>query len=197
MTLVELIVTTGIFVLAMSGISYLAFSGFRYYQFTINQGQILEEIQKSVSPITKEVREMRQADSGAFAIELANSSQLIYYADIDETADVERVDYYIASDCLVKGVTKPTGSPPRYLDENEQTANITCNVANKTGEPLFTYYNDYPSLTSPLSVPAQVHQVKIIGLYLRIESTGKTPIPKSKVISEYIRPRNINKEEEN
>lgn len=197
MSLVELIVTMAIFVLAMSGISYLAFSGFRYYQFTINQGQILEEIQKSVSPITKEVREMRQADSGAFAIELANSNQLIYFADIDETADVERIDYYVDGDCLVKGVTKPTGSPPRYLDENEQTANITCNVANRTGEPLFTYYNNYPTLTSPLTVPAQVHQVKIIGLYLRIESTGKTPLPKSKVISEYIRPRNINKEEEN
>jgi hypothetical protein len=52
-------------------------------------------------------------------------------------------------------------------------------------------------LTSPLALPAQTHQIKIVSLYLRIESTGKNPLPKSKVISEYIRPRNINKEEEN
>ncbi len=197
MTLVELIVTTAIFVLAMTGVSYLAFAGFRYYQFTINQGQILEEIQKSVTPMTREIREMRQADSGAFAIELAESNQLVYFANIDDSIDAERIDYYRNGDCLVKGITKPTGSPPRYLDENEQTANITCNVANATGEPIFTYYNDYPALTNPLSVPAQVHQVKIVGLFLRIESTGSNPIPKSKVFSEYIRPRNINKEEEN
>lgn len=197
MSLVELIITIAIFVLAISGISYLAFSGFRYYRFTIDQGQILEEIQKSVTPTTKEIREMRQADSGAFAIELAESNQLIFFANIDDTTDAERIDYYRAGNCLVKGITKPTGSPPRYLDENEQTANITCNVANESDEPLFAYYNNYPSLTSPLAVPAQVHQIKIVGLYLRIDSTGENPLPKSKVISEYIRPRNINKEEEN
>ncbi len=197
MSLVELIITLAIFVLAISGITYLAFSGFRYYQFTINQGQILEEIQKSVAPITREVREMRQADSGAFAIELADSDQLIFFANIDDDTGVERISYSRNGDCLVKDIIKPTGSPPRYLDENEQSANITCNVGNRAEEPIFTYYNNYPGLTNPLSLPAQVHQVKIIGVYLRIESTGKNPLPKSKVISEYIRPRNINKEEEN
>ena len=101
MSLVELIIAIAIFVLAMSGISYLAFSGFRYYQFTINQGQILEEIQKSVAPITREVREMRQADSGAFAIELAESDQLIFFANIDEEADVERISYIRNGDCQI------------------------------------------------------------------------------------------------
>lgn len=197
MTLVELVVTMGIFGLAMAGISYMAFSGFRYYNFIINQNQILEEIQKSITPITKEVREMRQADSGSFAIELADANQLIFYADIDDSPDAERIRYARSNECLVKGILKPTGVPPRYLDENETTANITCNVANETAEPIFSYYNNYPALTSPLAVPAATNQIKIIGFYLRVSSTGKNPLPKSKVIAEYIRPRNINKEEEN
>lgn len=197
MALVELIVTLAIFVLAMGGITYLAYAGFHYYQFIINQAEIVSEFQKSINLTSKEIREMRQADSGAFAIELAQANELVFYCNIDEEPDAERIRYFREGNCLRKGTIHPTGAPPRYLPENEIITEISCNVTNNPTEPLFTYYNDYPSIDSTLPLPANVNQIKVIKLLTRVSSTGKSPLPVSKVISEYIRPRNINKEEEN
>ena len=90
---------------------------------------------------------------------------------------------------------EPTGTPAKYLDANEQTTNISCNVTNAVDEPVFSYYNSYPGTASKLNTPASPNQVKIIELELRISSTGNNPMPVSKLISEYIAPRNINREE--
>lgn len=193
-SLMELLVTIGIFMLALFGITILAKVGFNFYNFTINQAEIVSNIQKSVNILSKEMREMRQADSGAFAIEDASNNQLVFYSDVDATGDVERVRYFKSGNCLKRGIVKPTGTPSRYLVGNETVADISCNVTNEGSEPVFLYYDNYPGAGSLLTTPADPHLIKVIKLYLRISSTGKQPIPISKTISEYISPRNINQE---
>jgi len=80
---------------------------------------------------------------------------------------------------------------------NEQISNISCNITNNTSEPIFVYYSDYPSSSTLLSTPADQHRIKVIKIFLRISSTGLRPLPVSKTITDYIRPRNINKEDDN
>lgn len=196
-TLMELLISIGIFLLAVMGVTMMARLGFRYYNFILNQADIVSNIQKSINAMSKEIRELRQADSGAFAIEDASNNQFVFYSDIDSTAEVERVRFFRSGDCLKRGITEPTGIPPRYDVINEQIADISCNVTNTGAEPVFSYYSDYPGPGTILTTPADPHLIKVINLYLRISSTGKSPIPVSKVISEYISPRNINQEEEN
>lgn len=196
-SLMELLITIGILLLTVLGITLMAQLGFRYYNFAINQAEIVSNIQKSINTSSKEIREIRQADSGAFAIEEANDNQFIFYSDIDETSEVERVRYSRSGNCLRRGITEPSGTPPRYLIDSEEITDISCNVTNNIDEPIFIYYSNYPSEISLLPTPADPHLVKVINIYLRISSTGKNPIPVSKVISEYISPRNINQEQEN
>ncbi len=194
-TLLEMIMALIIFVLALMGATIMAQSGIKYSNFIFNQAEITNEIQKSITLMVKQIRETRQADSGSFAMEKAESNQFIFYSNIDKTPDVERVRYLRLNNCLKEGIIKPTGTPPRYLDANEQINDLTCNVANSESEPIFSYYKDYPSPSTLLTVPANLSQIKVIKIYLRITSTGKTPLPNSKIISEYVSPRNINQEE--
>lgn len=194
-SLVEVVVIIGIFSLAMLGATYLAYAGYRYYHFILNQADIISEIQKSVNLMSKEIREMRQADSGAFCLETADANQIIFYSNIDDLPDVERIRYFLSGTCLKKGVTKPSGTPSRYLDTNEQLSDITCNVANKESDKVFSYYSGYPSPSTLLTYPADPNKTKVVKVYLFISSTGKVPLPTSKIISTYISPRNINSEE--
>lgn len=191
----ELLVTIGIFLLALAGITIMAKLGFNFHNFTINQAEIVSNIQKSINILSKEIREMKQADSGGFAIEDASNNQFVFYSDVDAADDVERVRYFKSGDCLKRGITEPTGTPARYVVSGEQVADISCNVTNTPSEPIFSYYDNYPEAASLLTTPADPHLIKVIKLYLRISSTGKNPIPVSKTISENIAPRNINQEE--
>ena len=193
-SLIELLVSIGIFLLAIAGITYLVFIAYNYYRFIFNQAEILGTIEKSVNLMSKEMREMRQADSGAFSIGQAQDDTIVFYSNVDNDPDVERIRYFTSSKCLKREVVKPTGDPPQYLDTGEQTSNITCNVDNYPSEPIFTYYNGYPSESTLMETPAEPNQVKIIKLYLRIASSGKDPVPTSKIISLYTTPRNINQE---
>ena len=193
----ELLITIGIFLLAMFGITMLARLGFRYYNFVFNQAEIVSAIQTSINTMSKEIREIRQADSGGFAIEEGVNNEFIFYSDVDKTAEVERVRYFLTGNCLKRGIVKPTGTPARYVTSGEQVKDISCNITNSAQQPVFTYYSGYPGSTTLLTTPADPHKVKVIKIYLRISSTGKQPIPVSKDINLYTTPRNINQEIQN
>lgn len=191
-TVIETFVTIGIFTLIMLGVTYMVFSGFRYYHFILNQAELVSDLQKSSSAITKEIREMRQSDSGSYALSEASENEIVFYSNLDDSSDVEMIRYFKSGECLKKGVIKPTGSPARYLDTNEVIVDVTCNAVNGDDEPFFTFYSGYPSDETVLENPIELQNVKVIKFYLRVESTGQRPVPTSKTISLFITPRNIN-----
>lgn len=192
----ETLISMAIFILAIMGITLMVQMGYKYYNFIFNQAEIVSNIQKSINEMSKEIREMRQADNGAFDLEKATANEIIVYSNNDSAPDVERVRYFIDGTCLKKGVTKPSGAPAVYNTANEQVNNLNCNVTNLPGEKPFTYYSDYPSGSTLLADPVDSNKVKIVKIYLRISSTGLKPIPVSKVITDYVRPRNVNREDD-
>lgn len=191
----EVLIAMAIFVLAILGITIMAQMGYHYYNFIFNQAEITSNIQKSVNEMSKETREMRQADTGAYNLEEAGANEIIFYSNTDSAPDVERVRYFIDSGCLKKGIIKPTGAPAAYTPGGEQVSNVSCNVDNGAGEPLFAYYQGYPDAGTLLAAPVDVHLVKIVKIFLRVKATGLTPLPSSKTIVEYVRPRNVNRED--
>jgi len=193
-TLVEMLVVIGIFSLIMTAASYFAYASFRYYNFVLNQAAITQALQKSINIMSKEIREMIQADSGAFALESADDNDIIFYADIDDDDNVERVNYYREGDCLNKATIEPSGVPPRYLEIDTEIEEINCNLDNSAEESLFTYYDGFPDETSELTTPVGVEQVRVIGIFLKFSVEGKQPLPTSKTVSLWVTPRNINQE---
>lgn len=193
-SLMEMLITIAIFILAIFGITIMVQMSYHYYNFIFNQAEIVNNTQKTLKEMSQEIREMRQADNGGFNVERAAANEIIIFSNIDETSDVERVRYYKEGDCLKKGIVKPTGTPVVYNLATEEISNVSCNITNAGEEPLFAYYSGYPSTSSLLPGPVDPHLIRIVKIYLRVSSTGLKPIPMSKVITDYVRPRNVNRE---
>lgn len=185
-------VAIGIFSVLLLGITYMVYASYKYYDTIMNQTDITSNLQKNMNLMSKEIREMRQADSGSYALGEATNAEILFYSNIDNTSDVERIRYKKDGTCLKKGVTKPSGSPLAYLDANETFSTLTCNLDNATSEPVFAFYSGYPSSSTLLPDPVVPRSVKIIKISLRIKSPSIKNAPTSKIINFYVTPRNIN-----
>jgi len=94
-TLIETLVTIFIFALLMGAISALVVKAYRTYAFSIQKAQAIYEARKGVEVMIKEIREAKVGDDGAYIIEKAEDYEFIFYSDIDQDAEVERVRYFI------------------------------------------------------------------------------------------------------
>lgn len=94
-TLIEALVTIAIFVLAMGAVIGFIVMAYRTYGFTFQQSQAILEARKGVETMVKEIREARVGDDGAYIIEKADDYEFIFYSDIDDDGETERVRYFI------------------------------------------------------------------------------------------------------
>jgi hypothetical protein len=119
--------------------------------------------------LTSELRETTTASTGAYAIDTAADQQLIFYSNIDNDANIERIRYYISGGKLYRGTIEPSGNPITYNSANESSSVVQNNVANGS-TPLFYYYNDdYNGVTgNPLTQPVNVTDIRFIRLNLRV-----------------------------
>jgi hypothetical protein len=70
------------------------------------------------------------------------------------------------------GVTPPTETLPRtYPAGDSQTIQIADHIVNTADDSMFSYYNkNYPgdADNNPVPVPADVSQIRLIKIFLRI-----------------------------
>jgi hypothetical protein len=138
---------------------------------TVNQSNF------SVSGFSREIRTARSGDNGTYLLEIADSQEIVFYSDIDLDGKAERVSYYLDGTDLRKSVIEPTGNPVEYLAENSKDKIIAGDVRNGE-DALFYYYNgDWPadSVNNPLSVPADLDEVRMVQIYLLINPTEDKP----------------------
>ena len=165
---VEMIIAISIFSLLMIGLSVLFARLWSTQRYTIETGLASFAASRGVSTVIKDIRSARQADNGAFAIESGDDFEIIFYANIDDDADTERVRYFLntTDDVLQKGVTDPnTGVvPPTYNPgADEVVTDIAGSIVNDTGtEPMFEYFDtNSAQLTTPIT-PNDVTMVKML-----------------------------------
>lgn len=94
-TLIEVLITMAIFVLAMGAITGFAIATYRSQAYTFQQSIAINEARKGVETMVKEIREARTGDDGAYVIEKADDYEIIFYSDIDKDNETERVRYFI------------------------------------------------------------------------------------------------------
>jgi type II secretory pathway component PulJ len=123
----------------------------------------------------QELRNAYASSVGSYAIDTAQSQQLIFYTNIDSDVGMERVRYFIQNGSLRRGVVDPTGSPLTYNFGSEVVREIQNNVANQA-TPLFYYYdNTYDGTTDNfLTQPVNVTDVRYVKLNLMITNKGGT-----------------------
>ena len=169
LSLLEIVVTLGIFSMAIVGVSTFITQSYKANLLANEQAEAIENARTGTDIMVKEIREASPAENGAYPIEVANDQNLIFYSDIDSDELIEKVRYYLDGTNLIKAVTDPSGFPPEYINPAQETI-ISRYVQNGT-EPLFYYYNaDYPidTVNNPLITPAAVNNIRLVRTYLKI-----------------------------
>jgi Tfp pilus assembly protein PilW len=173
LTLMEILVSLGIFLLINALIWMFVKQSYFFQSFVFEQTTSINEAQRGVETMIKEIREAVPGDTGAYPIEKADKFELIFFSDYDRDVSVERIRYYLNGSDFIKAVTEASGTPLQYLPQNEVATILSRYVRNTGEEPVFAYFNgDYPNDTehNPLTTPADPVVLKLIHVHLEINA---------------------------
>ncbi len=94
-SLVETLVTIGIFGVIIVIVSGIVLSLYKTQNYSWQQSLAIDEARRGVRIMVKEIREARYGDNGAFLLEKAGDKEFVFYSDIDEDGDTEKVRYFL------------------------------------------------------------------------------------------------------
>jgi len=178
-TLVEILVSISIFV--MVG---LAIANYGRDIFSLNtslQNSLTAQMdgRQVVKKLVAELRGASPSSLGAYPIETAGTSTLIFYSNVDSDAYKERIRYYVSGTTLRRGVIKPSGNPLTYPSGSETFSTIVRNVKVSTSTPIFEYFDgNYAGTTTPLVQPVTISSIRLIRTTVVIEAdANKSPNP--------------------
>ena len=163
LTLIEALVTIGIFTLAMGVVVGFVIMIYQTYDFIWQQAIAVGEARRGVETMVKQIREARPGDDGSFILERADNFEFIFFSNIDGDEAVERVRYFVQGTYFKKGVINPTGWPIKYPLEKEQIFVLSQYVRNL---PLIFRYFDGQGIE--LAAPARLRDTKLMRVSLII-----------------------------
>lgn len=176
-TLIELIVVSVLLALIASAILGLQYILTQNREVTVRNYLNVDNANRNLTMIEREIRTAQLSASGAYPLVTAQDNELTFYSDVDFDGVIERVRYTRTDNTLTRGVIKPTGQPPTYLVANESERTLSTDIQNDT-LPVFYFYNgDWPTDTdnNPLATPATLSEIKLIRIYLQINSDNDSP----------------------
>ena len=137
--------------------------------------------------MSHELRSAHPSDTGAFPLVEIAAQRLIFYANVDSDAAIERVRYELVGTDLIRGVTQPTGNPIVYDVAGELSSIIARSIRNGTS-PVFSYYtSDYPAV---VTAAADISDATYISFSFTIDAdTLQEPSPV--VVQSQVQLRNL------
>ncbi len=191
LTLLEIVVSLGIFLMLAAGVYLFVIQGYRSQETTLHQTQAITEAQRGIDTFKKQLRDARTADNGAYPLVLADDQQLTFYSDIDADQQAEHVRLWLNGTDLMHSTIEPSGSPITYPVGNEVTKIIARDLENGSN-PVFIYFDGNAAATSgtPLSTPADVTKAKLVMISLQIDADVNRP-PDEFVLTSSVQIRNL------
>jgi len=175
-TLVETIVATFLFIGLVGAVSGFAIFFFKNFSFSYEEQQSIDLIQGAVTRISRDIREARTGNQGAWPIISPGDNEFIFYSDVTNDGRTDRVRYFLDGNLLKRGIIEPTQVPVDYPLSQEKITVIASNI-DPGGKPIFTYYNgQYPSNMTNNPLPAQLRllSTRLVTVYLRSNISGNT-----------------------
>ncbi len=174
-TLVELIVGVAIF--SLIGLGLIFFQ--RTVVWTTKTAQtnlvVQQQVRRTLNTFSDELRSAKPSASGAYAIESAGTSSIVFFSNIDTATDTERVRYFLATsststlyDVIKRGIIKPTGTT--YNSANESISTIATNIKNTSSTPLLTYFDEgYAGTSTALALPVNISAIRHVQMNIIIQ----------------------------
>jgi type II secretory pathway component PulJ len=144
MTLMEMMIAIGIYMVLMLAVFSSITSLYRYNAYSIEQSGEIDSARRGITEWNRDVKEMTTAEDGTWPITVIEPHRLGYYSDTDRDDSVEYVEYILSTTTLVKYTYEPTGSPATYNlsvpDIEETLSEYVQNIAQATS--TFFYFDD-------------------------------------------------------
>lgn len=94
-TLIEVIVATAVFAIAIGAVSSFVITMYRRQSYTFQQSAAIDEARKGIETMVRELREAKAGNDGSYMIEKAEDHEIIFYSDVDKDGDTEKIRYFV------------------------------------------------------------------------------------------------------
>ena len=174
-TLVEMIVTVGIFSLLLIALFDAIATFYRVNAYTLAQAYEVNSARRGLDLIMRDMREMTFSDSGTYPLAVMATNSIGFYSDVDRNQSVEYVNYVLSGTTLYKYIYHATGSPPVYSTTTPDETDIVSEyVRNNTqATSTFQYYVDGGTLASATDTVTDVRYIQTT-MVINVDP-GRTP----------------------
>lgn len=175
----EMLVSLGIFMLMIGSIMAVYLNSNKFKVIVFEQLLTQAEGRAAVRNFINDVRRANYSSIGAYPLQTAGTSTIVFYSDIDGDSLRERIRYFTSSTILYRGTIKPIGTPISYPTSSEIIIPMAHSVVNTSS--LFYYYDqNYAggATSTPLTQPVTTTLVRLVEIRLVIERDPyKSPMP--------------------
>lgn len=168
-SLIEMIVAISILSLMATGVAFYFSRIWPLQKFALDSAKAQLTASQSVTSLTKLFRNMRQSDSGDYALHTANSTGVIFFADQDGDAGVERVRVFLDGTTLKMGIIHPVGNPISYPVNQESVQILLTDTRNGVGSHPSTIFHYYDEGNVELTGGFSIGDVRMIGIDLYVD----------------------------
>lgn len=179
-TLLEVIVSLGIFTLFVSSVVMIFSTGYSYNLILWEQLATQTDGRKALRLVADDVRRAENSSIGSYPIATAENYEFIIYANVDSDIERERVRYFVSNETLYRGVVQPQGSPLSYVTSTESATEIAQAVVNvNKGVPVFLYYDEsFTGVEAAMTQPVDITDIRLVKIQLELEADPtKSPVP--------------------
>ncbi len=146
-TALEVIISIAVFAVVFVAVTASVIFSLKSQQHSLESAEILSNARAPLLEIIKDIREASYSDIGDYPINSISSSSVVFFADIDRDANIEKVKYFLSGDSIYKQSTEATGTPLAYPDFGDPKL-LAVGVKNsQQNEPLFRFYDKNGSTT--------------------------------------------------
>lgn len=189
LTLIELLIAISLMGAIFLALAVFTDNGFKLWRVTRQKVENEEKVRNALLQLTREVRELRSADNGAFAIESATNQQFVFFANVDSDLGTERLRYFFSNGAIYRGVIDPVGSPATYPTANEQITTIVDHVL-LVGDVFDFYDQNYTGTQNPLAFPVDPNAIHLVAIHFQID-VDPTTSPTPTDVQTQVTPRNL------
>jgi prepilin-type N-terminal cleavage/methylation domain-containing protein len=161
-TLIELLVAMAVLLMIAALSSEFIIKGFRSTTFESEQATAIQNARRGMEIMVKEIRGANNSERGDYPLATIESDNLIYYSDINDDGEMEKIRYWADGNFLKKTETAP-GAGNNYTGAGATT--VMSNYLNNQAEPIFTYYDNNRAETP------NINNVRLINIRLKINVT--------------------------
>ncbi len=189
LTLVEVLVVVGLSTVLMVTITLVVIQYYQYNDYLIAQRDAVANARQGMNIMTRDLREMAFAADGSYPLIERSEFSIAFFANVDNDDMIERVEYEVVANQLIRRIYKPSDNPPAYnLATSTEERVVASFVRNQfEDQPLFTY-TDSSGATVASSSPLTTIRSVTIDIRINLDP-GR--IDESFALTSRVTPRNL------